>query len=354
MNSTIYRVHLFPNNTDGGENRYTASWAVFNSPTTEFYPGTSADGQRVIDWRPGHVHQGRETWILKSFKPVKGACGRLLNFHTTPQLPGGWDWGGGVSGIALDYNPGIHTDDNSDMKYSGLVVTSNVVGDEDNPNNYHYVIADEAKMKQFEANNEWLDVIMRINWGNKDPRAPKKGAVKVWLNGADTPVVDVSNTCTSYVKSYRPGSPPVPEQPGVTTWEGGYVSTGVESERISDHQAARIGRTLEEALADNPVLWSMSSQNTTPTGPPNRSSYHEIVGQRSLTEFRVPASLGGGGGEDPPTVKELIEKAEAALSLTTINGKLYQQRLANGFYKHPENTQWWKALDLLKRAKESS
>lgn len=319
---TTLRTYIEPNNWDASvADSYSASWALFDSQTTDIV----GDVHRVIHWDTGQKYAGRETWVLWKWRPVTGGAGRQLNFHTAPTLPGGWWWGDGVSPIALDYYPGTRVDDNDGVTtYSGLHVTLNAVGDEDNPNPYHFVIADEATCLAAAAAGTWFDIIMKITWGNK--AMATKGALTIWRDGMDTPVVNVSNTNTHYYSSYT-GSNPGGGQRGITLWQGGYwASSGsLGSTAVADHVAARVGRTLAEALNDGVAwpmtLWSKSGQDTHPrTSATVASRTDFLTPPIDSANFAVPAVLGGGGGGGVPAPDPTLPGYELAFGNTSVSG----------------------------------
>lgn len=342
---TPYRTHIFPHNYDAAPaDRHSFSWVNFDSQTTEIYPGNDTpDKHRGIWWDTGHLYAGaRTTWCIHTFRPVLNYAYRHVNFHNTPALPGGWNWGGGVSPLALDHQ-GAAIDDKAGTPYEGLILVLEPTGStiEGLPGHqYHWTLVNLPRLAQAQAAGEWLTITLKIVWGNIN--LPIAGAVTAWLNDVDAPILNISGVNTIFVNDYRPessndpfGPNPGGGQRGITTWEGAYNadSTNQSGESRIDFLPLRIGRTPAEALNDGvnwPInTWSIAQHSLSYDG--GASSFSETLTPVDLSVVRVPASVFGGVVPPPPqgavwvpdaTVVDTFDRGSLGVGWSTPAGEL--------------------------------
>lgn len=316
-----YESLIYGKNGDG-EGSPSATWVKGISATRETTaPHGSADKQSLIWWDPGHHYEGRVTYVGWMIRPKYHAAamngpGRLLNFHTTPALLGGWGWGGasggGVSPLAADFVNSVQTDDKDPTKhYEGVHIVAEATGDSDEGlgHQYHWTIIPLAQWDAAVDAGTFISIVAKITWGNINLSGGRSGALEVWINGSDTPVLNLSGINTHYVNNYAPGAPPAGGQRGVSLWTGGYVipSAGFAPTLIGDYEFTmpRLGATVAEMMGDGvdwPLTeWSRSDQDTESTvgGP---GSHTNLITPQAASALLVPASIGGGGGgPTPPT-----------------------------------------------------
>jgi hypothetical protein len=115
----------------------------------------------------------------------------------------------------------------------------------------------------------------------------------VWVDGADTPAIDVHDVNTLQ----RSGGE---TQRWMQLWEGDYTQ---DLQRVATQELVltRIGRTLHEALLDRPRLTGSTddarySGSGVDLGPPALTK----VGTVSAADARVPESLGGNTSAPDP------------------------------------------------------
>ena len=137
------------------------------------------------------------------------------------------------------------------------------------------------------ARDVWHTYVVDLVFGRTDGTTVRPGSLRVWADGADTPVIDVSDVNTLQ----RFGGV---TQKWLQVLEGDYTRALPEVARQS-FVLTRIGKTLAEALADRPSAIGSTAPGQFYTGsgvdlgPPSVAR----IASRSATAARIPASLGG-------------------------------------------------------------
>jgi hypothetical protein len=132
--------------------------------------------------------------------------------------------------------------------------------------------------------NDWHTYVVDIVFGRTDGTTARPGALRVWVDGADTPAIDVHDVNTLQRVGDR-------TQRWMQLWEGDYTQD-LQQVATQDLVLTRIGRTLQEALLDRPTLAGKSAERYSGTGenlgPPGLTA----IGTVPAAATRVPASLG--------------------------------------------------------------
>lgn len=319
-----YRSHLYGQNTEQGTSvdHHSFSWVTRDSPTSEIIDPSNTgtpDKHSLLVWDNGHHYATKEVWIAWMLRPRKnfGTLGRLLNFHSTPALAGGWDWAGGVSSMAFDFYDSVQTDDKDTSKhYEGLTFVaeptgSSVEGLQGSPHQYHWTVVTLAQWEAAKAASAWISLLIKIIPGNVN--LGTSGAITVYKDGSDITVLNVSGINTIFDLDYRPESPPIfgqnpgGGQRGASLWTGAY-KTGSDAFPTSefssyDFTIPRCGATVDECLSDG-VDWPITefthtNQNSSSYSNAG-SSFTEVLPAIDTSLFQVPSSLGTGTPVTPP------------------------------------------------------
>lgn len=286
-----------PSSGTASTNNYQFVWGKFQSPSTE------GSAEREIVWAPGHKYEGRKAYVVWSFKPVQGRKpGRMLNFHTHPQW-GGWtpDNSSGVSSIALDWF--------GDTIYEGNPAGLSITLENHVTGKGHYTLVPVSVLDDAMANGKWIDIVLEIGLNTSS----NGGYIKGWVNGNDTPAVNVSNIGTVW-----------PSQTGVYLWEGMYNSSGAGETNRAEFVPARVGRTLDEALNDNPTEFTIDGSYSKSNNQP--SFRHISTGTRSTGLFMLPPSLGAATSSPVPTLSPPPPSSTTTISISSssvVNGGTY-------------------------------
>jgi hypothetical protein len=289
-----YEVTLTPNYlhpADDPARDYQSVWLYGTSPTT---PYRSPDSQRQIRryllldprFRDGDGRAGHDEWWFviernwpSSYPPSNhGGWGRQVNFHNVAGDAGppgsggvGWGFGDGVSSLALDWLPSMPGP------------TINV-----------QLQADTRNMPlPVPARDRWHTYVVHFVAGRTDGTTPRPGAIEVWADGAGPPVI--RRTGINTVQRARGSDGQWYTQRWMQLWEGDYTS-GLPVPATTRLVLTRIGRTLEEALADRPGLAATNLAGQYHSGgayygPP---SIRQIA-SRTAGEALIPPSLLGCG-----------------------------------------------------------
>jgi hypothetical protein len=293
-----YDVTLSPNwlhPNDNPASNYQAVWLYPRSPTTPYRsPDSFHHVQRYIlldprykdaDGRAGHDEWWfviERNWPSSYVSSNHGKWGREVNFHNVAGDAGpnggvGWGFGEGTSALALDWlpsrpSPSITAHPQADARDMALPIPTR---------------------------DRWHTYVVHWIAGRTDGSTPRAGAITVWVDGADRPVINRTN-----INTVQRGQAPDGRwytQRWVQLWEGDYTSALAVS---ATHRLAltRIGKTLAEALADRPAVagtnlagWYYKGSGVN-LGPPTAVQ----VASRTVGEALIPASLGGGGSSSPP------------------------------------------------------
>lgn len=224
-----YVCRLATNQTDpdsGPGNKYTFGWVK---------------SQRTLRNGPRHwVHEGVVEFLdypeamvmVESKRFDQGYPGRTTNFH----LVGGDEVHDGVSPLSADLRPGRSRDWPSDLQ-PGLVVTCQAELDDHRRGHWQLASLDEINADRTAV---WT-LVWSIRWSQSRMGYAN---VQVWRNGRFVRMVSTGVIKTAYAE----------QKPRVFVWVGGYESAGLSSPAQITQTLDYRGRTLDEALADRPIL----------------------------------------------------------------------------------------------------
>jgi len=255
---------------------------------------------------------GRTWWLLASLQVQEGAVGRLLNMH---DVAGDTYWGG-VSPWAIDFS-GLSYKTSGGT--TGLMLT---VEDEQNEGRLgsHSIVP----ASQFSYGTRY-DLVIKVVFGRKDAEPSTRGATTIWVNGSDTPAVDLRNINTVYENQHW-----------LQFWEGAYVPssnrlTGVGKVQLA---ATRFGRTLAEALKDGTGTQPIADLGIVGCeGAYRRGSGLADFGDsdtRQLSSwdtasFRLSQSLGGSGSAAPASAPAPSPAPQGSTAAPQTNGSASSQ-----------------------------
>jgi hypothetical protein len=274
---------------DAASSNYQVVWAYPTSPTT---PYRSPDSQRQIArymlldprYTDSEGRRGQDEWWMiiernwPSSYPANnhGDFGRQTNFHSVAGDDGGIGWGcegnwcTGVSGLALDWLPG----DPAPSMCVLCAIKSQ---------------GGRSYLMPVPERDVWQTYVMHWIAGRNDGSTVRPGLVQIWANGNDTPVVNKSNINT--VQRAQDPRGVWRLQRWMQLWEGDYTS-GLPVEARQRFVLTRIGHTLDEALADRPMLKGTTLGNYDRLeGAAPEPSLVVLPSGRKATDARIPASL---------------------------------------------------------------
>ncbi len=229
----------------GGVN-HNAVWVVGKSPTTPHRSPDSNHWQmRYLLLDPRYKDQdgrsGRDEWwfIIERNWPTDypvtnhGKWASQVNFHSVAGDAGpnggvGWGFGTGVSSLALDW-PGTPT-----PGFSVFPMWPN----------YRYPLPAVERDK-------WNTYVVQFIAGRTDGTTVRPGALRVWVDGRDTPVINATNINTVQRAQAPDGNWYV--QRWMQLWEGDYTMDLPVVSRVK-FALTRVGATLEEAVNDRPTV----------------------------------------------------------------------------------------------------
>jgi hypothetical protein len=291
-----FEVTITPNYVhpyDDPKSDYQAAWLIGTSRTT---PYRSPDSQRHVQryllldprYRDADGRRGRDEWwfVIERYWPSSydsrnhGKWGTQVNFHNVagdagPQHSGGvgWGFGRGISSLYLGWKPELSSP------------SINIEIQDDTTNMPLPVPKRDA----------WHTYVVRWIAGRTDGTTVRPGAITVWADGADKPVIQRRNINTVQ----RAKGPDGKEytQRWMQLWEGDYTSA-LAVRATTRLVLTRVGKTIGEALADRPKLagtnlrgWYYSGKGAN-LGPP---SARQLV-SRPASAARIPASLRASAG----------------------------------------------------------
>jgi hypothetical protein len=290
-----YEVTLKPNYlhlADDPARDYQAVWLYPTSPSTPF---RSPDSQRHVrryllldpryrdvDGRPGHDEWWfviERNWPSSYSSSTHGRWGRQVNFHNVAGDAGpnggvGWGFGVGTSALGLDWlpsrpSPSISVEPQPDARDLPLPVP---------------------------ARDRWHTYVVRFVAGRTDGSTPRPGALTVWVDGADRPVIDRPGINT--VQRARGSDGRWHTQRWMQLWEGDYTS-GLQVPAPTQLVLTRIGRTLGEAIADRPTLagTSLAGQYYRGSGVDYGPPTVRPLASRTAGQALIPSSLLDGAPE---------------------------------------------------------
>ena len=277
-----YEVRLTPNYVspdDGVASNYQSVWVYPKSPTTPYRsPDSSRQQSRYLLLDPrardsdGRVGQDDWWFVIErswpaDFDPNRhGSWGRQVNFHNVAGDVG-WDTGSGVSALALDWLSNAPAPQFTLEYHDG--------------GKPHYLPTPPRDAFQ--------TYVVHFVAGRTDGTTVHPGALTVWANGSNSPVIALSNINTLQ----RAGGV---TQKWMQLWEGDYTQNLPIVAR-TQFTLTRIGKTLTEALADRPVAigGTAAGQFYTGTGVNLGAPTSTQIASRLTTDARIPTSLGGSG-----------------------------------------------------------
>jgi hypothetical protein len=301
---TLTPNYLSPN--DARSSDYQAVWIYGTSPTTPYIsPDSYAHQGRYLLLDPRQTdaagHAGRDDWWFviqrywpSSYQPSNhGNWGREVNFHNVAGDAGpgggvGWGFGSGVSSLALDWLPGASAPQ--------FTVEPN------HPN--------ESFPLPPVSRNAWHTYVVHFIAGRTDGTTVHPGALTVWADGSNTPVINQTNINTVQRAQGPDGQWYV--QRWMQLWEGDYTQNlqAVSTVRLT---LTRIGATLQQALADRPTIagTSVAGQFYSGSGANDGAPSVTQVGSLTANDGAIPASLGGAGQALTPSTATATATATA-------------------------------------------
>jgi hypothetical protein len=240
-----------------------ACWHTHNSTRREELPGSSWDKDAIINWRSGHLYSARRCYTLHGFRLITANPGRIYDWHTQPDDPGGGFTPpcnpAGVAPFAIDYFGGNGME---------LVAEPEDAGCSGGSGNYHMQIFTQAQIEA--RRNVWTWLWVEMDWGRSNDTPD--GSARVWVAGEETPRVTRTNINTFW-----------PTENQITFWEGAYISSGFPASFVCELAATRFGRTPQECYEDQPIF----SQFNVVSGVGSS----QAITKRLSTEAAVPAAL---------------------------------------------------------------
>ena len=284
-----YEVTLTPNYLDRRDDpahNYQAVWLYPASPTTPYRsPDSHRHVQRYLlldprftdaDGRAGHDEWWfviERSWPSAYSASEHGRWGRQVNFHNVAGDAGpsggvGWGFGSGVSSLALDWlpsqpSPTISVEPQPDAQNMPLPIP---------------------------VRDRWHTYVVHFVAGRTDGSTPRAGAITVWADGVDEPVIERVGINTVQ-RALGPDGRWYTQR-WMELWEGDYTSS-LQVPAPTRLVLTRIGRTLVEALADRPTLVGTThegqyySGSGADHGPPSVRS----LPSRTAGQALVPPSL---------------------------------------------------------------
>jgi hypothetical protein len=260
----VFDVTLTPDYvspTDAAASNYQAAWIYPASPTTPYVSPDSLHHQGrylLLDPRltDADGRAGSDEWwfIIQRYWPASypasdhGNWGTEVNFHNVagdgPDGGVGWGFGSGVSALSLDWLPGD---------------PSPQIDVQPNAPNNNLPLPPVSR-------NSWHTYIIHFIAGRTDGSTVRPGAITVWADGADTPVINLTNINTVQRAQAPDGHSYT--QHWMQLWEGDYTQN-LQTSSTLRLALTRIGTTLQQALNDRPTVagTSLNGQHYTGTGP---------------------------------------------------------------------------------------
>ena len=272
----------------------TGGWIYPKSPTTPYRsPGSAREQARYLlldprfrdaDGRPGHD----DWWFIierlwpSGFDPITND--REHNFHNVagdagnaPAAPGGIGWapnfGSGASSLALDFGP-----TGSKKPCIAVLTTYRSQGGFDAWLPWEW--------------DEWNTYVVHWRAGRTDGSTVNTGLFQCWANGQDAPIWDKKDINTVQ-RAKSPADGQMYVQRWMALWEGDYT-IGLAVPYRSRFVLTRIGKTLQEAIADVPAIYDDNfDTHFQAYGDWPRSILDSAVPQRDSSEARIPKILLG-------------------------------------------------------------
>lgn len=301
-NIPTYELHIKPNHVHGADapsSNYNVIWIDHESDSTNVMP--NGDNRTILTPdSPRSGIKGWEWWFAYEVKidsswnsGAQGGFGTIIpNIHNSANDVGnvngsgaiGWGWGTGTSSVQCDYIGGTFY---QHLQYSNF------------PNKENPISVNMTK-------GVWHSVLHRLIWGRIDGTVTSsghpnqgRGRMWTWFDGSDTPI-DTGNINTLQ-RDDNPQNGQFYTQTCADVWDGFY-SQNVSSELILSITACRIGRTVQECLADTPVKVGDRVANIyRGTGTNLGPSFYNTITSRTTENFLLPSQFGGSNPPAPPT-----------------------------------------------------
>jgi hypothetical protein len=286
-----YEVTLAPNylhRADDPARNYQGLWLYPTSATT---PYRSPDSHRHVQryllldprFRDADGRAGHDEWwfVIERYWPssyqasLHGRWGRQVNFHNVAGDAGpnggvGWGFGVGSSSLGLDWlssqpGPTITVEHQADTRNMPLPVPTR---------------------------DRWHTYVIHFVAGRTDGSTPRAGAITVWADGADQPVI--ARTGINTLQRAKGPDGQWYTQRWMQLWEGDYTS-GLQVPATTRIVLTRIGKTLAEAIADRPTLagTNLAGQYYSGSGPNHGPPSVRQLTPRTAGEALIPSSLLG-------------------------------------------------------------
>jgi hypothetical protein len=279
---------------DAPESNYQAVWIFANSPTTPYQsPDAAQQEGRYLLLDPRHRDSagraGHDEWwfVIERYWPSSypasnhGRWGRTVNFHNVAGDAGaqenenggvGWSFGVGTSSLGLDWLPGRPTP---------------TISIEPQPDGQNMALPPVER-------DRWHTYVIHFVAGRTDGSTLRPGSITVWVDGADAPAIRRPDINTVQRAEGPDGQ--LYTQRWMQLWEGDYTSA-LPVEARQRLVLTRIGRTLEEAVADRPrLIGTTLGDYYRVSGDAPRPSVTVVSSGRKVTDAQIPPSLADEAG----------------------------------------------------------
>ena len=317
---------------DAPESNYQAVWAIPTSPTTPYHaPDSTGVVARYLLLDPrtkdSAGNAGHDEWwfVIERYWPSSypasnhGAFGREVNFHNVAGDAGaqengnggvGWDFGSGVSALALDWLPNRPTP------------TLCVLCAYESEGGENHALPTPAR-------DQWHTYVVHWIAGRTDGSTARPGLVEVWVDGADEPVLRLTNVNTiQRARGDKDGQ--LYTQRWMQLWEGDYTSAPARRGAAAVHADAdradprggaapivpRCGRRPSAATVASPATRRRPrSPSSRPRARrpspgsrlPSKPVYDEAPGRLAQLGEHLPYKQGVTGSSPvPPTREKLL------------------------------------------------
>jgi hypothetical protein len=273
----------------------TGGWMYPTSPATPYRsPSSGREIARYLLLDPRYKDAdgrvGKDEWwfIVERFYPSSYAPNvgdRDPNFHNVagdagnaPGAPGGIGWapgfGSGVSALAFDYNTSTFP-----RKLAICVLCA-----------WRSQGGFDAELPS--ERDVWHTYLIHWIAGRTDGSTLRPGAITVWVDGKDTPIINRTGINTVQ-RAKSPADGLFYTQRWMVLWEGQYT-IHLNVQTMKRTVLTRIGNTLEQALADRPGFAVDPNNFDThyrAYGTFPRSTLTPVEPPRRADEARIPPSL---------------------------------------------------------------
>ena len=232
---------------------------------------------RPVVTRTATRRAGERSWPSAYDSARHGKWGCEVNFHNVggdagPSGSGGvgWGFGRGISALCLEWKPELPS-----------------------PSVSVYTQPDAVNMRlPVPRRDVWHTYVVHWIAGRTDGTTVRPGAITVWADGANKPVVDRHGINT--VQRARGPDGAEYTQRWLQLWEGDYTSA-LPVRATTRLVLTRIGRTLRQAVRDRPRLaaTNLDGWRHDGTGADHGPPLAHPLGPRPARLARIPATLLG-------------------------------------------------------------